>query len=146
MNTGIAPFFFFFFLGFIYLLWLCWVFVAARRLSPGAALWLWCMSFLQWLPLLWSSGLGARGRQQLQRADSVLVARWLSMVCSMWELPSPGLELASPVLAGGFFFFFFFLPLSHLGSPEVAALYLSDAVPSSLQILTCFSSVEFGVR
>ena len=39
---------------------------------------------------------------------------------SVGDLPDPGIETASPALAGGFFFFKL---LSHQGSPEVAYSY-----------------------
>ena len=102
---------------FIYLFSLCWVFVAARRLSLVAASGgyssLRCMCFsLQWLLLLQSTGSRCEG--------SVVVAHRLSSCGSwplecrlsscgaraqlfhgMWDLPGPGLEPASPALAGG---------------------------------------------
>ena len=72
-RTGI--FFFFFLINFLIYFWLCWVFVAARRLSLAAASGgyssLRCAGFsLRWLLLSRSTALGARA--------SVVVARGLS--------------------------------------------------------------------
>ena len=36
---------------------------------------------------------------------------WALLLCSMWDLPGPGIEPVSPALAGGS------VPLSRLGSP-----------------------------
>ena len=102
---------------FIYF-WLHWVFVAARWLSlvaeSGGYSSLRCAGFsLRWLLLLRSMGSRAQA--------SVVVARRLSscgswalehrlsscgtqaqLLCSMWDLPGPGLQPMSPALAGGF--------------------------------------------
>ena len=64
MNRSAVSFFlnkFIYLFLFIYYFWLCWVFVAVRRLSLVAASGgyssLWCAGFsLQWLLLLWSMG------------------------------------------------------------------------------------------
>ena len=99
--------------------------------------WFRCMSsFLPWLPLL---SAGSR------HPGSVLVAvgleRGLSsgtraqLLCSMWNLPGPGIQPVSPALAGRFFFFFFaifllvlaggFLTTRLLGKPW-SFYFLSD--------------------
>ena len=94
-------FFFFIFNTFIYFLfiysWLCWVFTAARRLSlvvvSGGYSLLQCSGFsLRWL-LLWSSGSRCAGFSSCGAQASLL--------CSMWDLPGPGLEPVSPALVGG---------------------------------------------
>ena len=84
---------------YLFIFWLCWVFVAVHGLSLVAASGgyssLWCVAFsLQWLLLLRSPGsrrpaFGSCGAQaQLLR--------------SMWDLPGLGLKCVSPALAGGF--------------------------------------------
>ena len=88
---------------FIYF-WLCWVFVAACRLSLVAAsggypsLW--------WLLLLWSTGSRHAG---FHSCGSQALECWLrscgartSLLRGMWDLPGPGLEPVSPALAGRF--------------------------------------------
>ena len=57
---------------------------------------------------------------------SIVVAHGLSncgaqawLLHSVWDLPGPGIESGSLALAGEF------LPLSHKGSPEAQALYVS---------------------
>ena len=87
------------------------VIVAARRLSLVAASGgyssLWCVGFSLWcLLLLWSTGsrhvgFSSCGSWALERRLSSRGARaWL--LCSMWDLPGPGLEPMSPALAGRF--------------------------------------------
>ena len=87
-------------------MWLCWVFVAARRLSLVAVsggtlrcgVWAsYCSGFSCYRP----RALGTRA--------SVVVVRWLSscaeralLLRGMWDLPGPGLEPVSPALPGGF--------------------------------------------
>ena len=39
------------------------------------------------------------------------------LLCGMWDLPRPGIESTSPVLAGGVFFFFFFFTTEPPGKP-----------------------------
>ena len=106
--------FFFFSLFF----WLHWVFVAARGLSlavaSGGYSLLWCTGFsLRWFLLLgawalgaWASvvvahGLSSCGSQALERSLSCCGA-WAQLLCSTWDLPGPGIEPVSPVLAGRF--------------------------------------------
>ena len=113
---------------FIYLFiyfWLCWVFVAARRLSLVAVSRgyssLWCTGFsLRWL-LLRSTGSRHVGFSSCSTRASVVAARGLSscgsralerrlsscgaralLLCSMWDLPRPGLKPVCPALADGF--------------------------------------------
>ena len=99
---------FFFFL--IYF-WLCWVFVAARRLSlvavSGGYSSLRCTGFsLRWLLLLRSTGFRRKGfsscgSRALEHRLSSCGAQ-AQLLSSMWDLPGPGLEPESPALAGGF--------------------------------------------
>ena len=100
------------FIYFIYFyFWLRWVFVAARRLSLVAVSrgysWLWRAGFsLQWLLLLRSTGsrhvsFRSCGMRALEHRLSSCGAR-AYLLCSMWDLPGPGLEAVSPALAGGF--------------------------------------------
>ena len=84
---------------FIYLfIWLCWIFVAVRRLSlvvvsRGYSL-LRCAGFsLRWLLLLQSTG--SRHMGSSCGAQALLLR-------GMWDPPGPGLEPVSPALAGGF--------------------------------------------
>ena len=79
-------------------LWLRWVFIAA----PGAfssfgergLLWLQCVgSASQWLLLLQSTSPVHRLRSCGAQAG---------LLCSMWDLPGPGIEPASPALVGRF--------------------------------------------
>ena len=53
------------------------------------------------LQQLWHVGSVVVARR-LQSAGSVVVAHGAQLFCSMWDLPRPGLEPASPALAGGF--------------------------------------------
>ena len=79
----------------------------------GTLLQLWCVDFsLQWLPLLQSTGSRACGPQQLLPVGSVVVPRlqssgslvaWAQFLCSMWDLPRPGIKPMSPALAVRFF-------------------------------------------
>ena len=119
-------FFFFLFINLFIHFWLLWVLVAARRLSlvvvsRGYSL-LWCTGFsLRWLFLLRSTGsrhagFTSCGSRALERRLSSCGSRalehrlsscgtWASVVvahrlCSMWDLPRPGLEPVSPALAG----------------------------------------------
>ena len=94
--------------------WLCWVFVAARRLSlvaaSGGHSLLRCAGFsLRWLLLLCSTGSTRAGFSSCGARASVVVARGLSscgaqafLLCGMWDLLGPGLDPMSPALAGGF--------------------------------------------
>ena len=101
---------FFFFLVCIY--WLCWVFVAM-----WAFLQLQCTGFsLPWLLLLLlSTGSGTHGLQWLQFQSSRAQTEqlWFSLLCSMRDLPGPGIKPVSAALAGGF------LLLSHQGSLSI---------------------------
>ena len=87
-----------------------WVFVAACRLSlvaaSGGCSSLWCVCFsLRWLC---SQSMGSRragfsscGSRALEHRLSSCGAQ-ASLLCSMGDLPGPGLEPTSPALAGGF--------------------------------------------
>ena len=96
---------------FIYLFWLCWVFIAARGLSLVAASGghssLWCSGFsLWWPPLLRSTGsrcagFSSCGPQALERKLSSCGAQ-AQLLHGMWDLPGPGPEPVSPALAGRF--------------------------------------------
>ena len=98
--------------------WLCQVFLAGCGLSlvaaSGGYFSLWCAGFsLQWLLLLWSTGsrctcsvvvacrLSSCGPQALECRLSSCGAQ-AQLLCSMWDLPRPGIEPMSPALAGGF--------------------------------------------
>ena len=62
---------------------------------------LWCAGFsLRWL-LLWRVGFSSCGTQAVERKLSSCGAR-AQLLCSMWDLPRPGLEPMSPALAGRF--------------------------------------------
>ena len=115
-----ADSFFFFFKGislYLFISWLCWVFVSTRWVSLVAASRGYsslCAGFsLWWLLLLRSMALGAQasvvaahglrscGSQALEcRLSSC--GTWTSSLRSMWDLPRPGMEPVSPALAGGF--------------------------------------------
>ena len=111
---------------FIYF-WLCWVFVAACRLSLATVSRgyssLQCAGFsVQWLLAVASrSGFSCCGAWALGARASVVVARglsscgswglerrlsscgaWVQLLRGMWDLPRPGLEPICPALAGGF--------------------------------------------
>ena len=103
--------------------WLHWVSFAARGLSlvvvSGGYSSLRCMGFsLQWLLLLQSTATRHVGFNSCSTRAQQL---WHTgqFLCSMWDVPGPGLEPASPALAGilpttappgkpRFFFFFNF--------------------------------------
>ena len=103
---------------FIYLFWLHWVFVAAHGLSlvatSGGYSPLLCAGFsLWWLLLLRSMGsrraafssCGTRAQQLWltgSRAQAQQLWHWAQLLRNMWDLPGPGIEPLSPVLAGGF--------------------------------------------
>ena len=117
--SNLVNFFFFFFINLFIYFWLHWVFVAARELSlvaaSGGHSLLRCAGLsLRWLLLLRSMG--------SRRVGSVVVARGLSscgsraperglssrgtqaqLLRGMWDPPGPGLEPASPALAGVLF-------------------------------------------
>ena len=101
-----------------WLIWLHWVFVAARGLSLVAASGgyssLRCVGFsLRWLLLLQSTGsrhagfsscgtrLGSCGSQALELRLSSCGTR-AQLLRGMWDLPGPGSEPVSPALAGRF--------------------------------------------
>ena len=89
---------------YLFIFWLCWVFVAACRLSLAVACRL----------LIVVAFLAVEHRLQGLRAsvivvDSVVAApglsscgAWVQLLLSMWNLPGPGIEPMSPALAGGF--------------------------------------------
>ena len=97
--------------------WLCWKEIALCRLSlvavSGVRAWVWYTGFsLQWLLWLWSavsrhigfSSCDAQA-QQYQLAGSRGWAqglRSMDLLCSIWSLSRPGLELVSPTVAGEF--------------------------------------------
>ena len=61
-----------------------------------------------WWPLsLGSPGSRVQGLQKLRFPGSRAEAQWLwcrvFLLCAMWDLPQPGIEPMSPVLAGRFF-------------------------------------------
>ena len=77
-------------------IWLRWVLVVARRIFR------WACELL--------SSFGAR---TVERAGSVVVARWLSCSAACGILvPQPGIEPASPALEGRF------LTTGHQGNPQ----------------------------
>ena len=90
---------------YLFIFWLCWVFVAACRLSLAVACRL----------LIVVAFLAVEHRLQGLRAsvivvDSVVAApglsscgAWVQLLLSMWNLPGPGIKRVSPALAGGFF-------------------------------------------
>ena len=92
-------------------------FVVAFRLSPEVSRGytsLWCSGFLWWwLFLLWSTGsrhagfgscsmwLSSCGLQALEHGLSSC-GTWAQLLCSMWDLPRPGIERVSLALQEGF--------------------------------------------
>ena len=78
--------------------WLRWVFISACRLSPVA---------VHRLLIVVVSPVAGR-RLQGAQASGGMVCRlssfgsWAQLLCSMWDLPRPGIKLVSPALAGGF--------------------------------------------
>ena len=100
-------------MGFFFLFWLQWVFVAARGLSlvaaSGGYSLLQCAGFsccgARALGVLASAvaacGLSSSGRQALERRLSSCGA-WAWLLRSMWDLPRPGIVPVSPAVAGGF--------------------------------------------
>ena len=90
---------------------LCWVFVAAHRLSlvagSGGYSSSQCVGFsLRWLFLLQNTGSRCVGfsscsSQALECRLSSFGAR-AYLLRGIWDLPGPGLEPVSPALAGGF--------------------------------------------
>ena len=109
-NTSLLLILFFINLFYLFYFWLRWVFIAARGLSLVAASGryssLQCAGFsLWWLLLLQSigsrcTGFSSCGLQVLECRLSSCGAR-AQLLCSMWDLPGPGLEPVSPALAGG---------------------------------------------
>ena len=115
------------FFWFFFCFWLRWVFVAARGLSlvvesRGYSS-LRCAGFSLWWLLLWrSTGSRHAGFSSCSTQASVVAARglsgcsvqalghagfsscgaWAQLLCGMWDLSGPGIEPASPALAGGF--------------------------------------------
>ena len=78
--------------------WLCWVFVAAHRLSlvvvSGGYSSFWCMGSR-------CSGFSSCGLQALECRLSSCGSR-ASLLRSMWDLPRPGIEPVSPAFTGRF--------------------------------------------
>ena len=63
---------------------------------------LWCAGFsLWWLLLLRGTGSRHAGFSSCGHGLSSCVTR-AQLLCGMWDLPRPGFETVSPVLAGGF--------------------------------------------
>ena len=94
-------FFFFFFkkFTFFYLfiyLWLCWVFVSVRGLSPIAASG--DHSSSRCAGLSPPRPLAAEHRLQVRRLSNC--GSWAQLLRDMWDLPRPGPEPVSPALAG----------------------------------------------
>ena len=54
-----------------------------------------------WASVVVAHGLSSCGARALERRLSSCGTRAL-LLCDMWDLPGPGLEPASPALAGGF--------------------------------------------
>ena len=107
---AIAVFYFKFICLFIIYFWLHWVFIAVRGLSlvvvSGGYSSLWCMGFsLRWLLLLQSTGSRCTGFSSgswaLEHRLSICGAR-AQLLHSIQDLPRPGIEPVSPVLAGRF--------------------------------------------
>ena len=83
--------------------WLCWVLVAAWRLSlvvvSGGYSWLRCTGFLSQRLLLWSMGSRCLGSVVAAHGlSSCDVWAWLPH--GTWDLLRPGIEPVSPALAG----------------------------------------------
>ena len=101
-KEGLYFFIFFLFLKFIYLFiyfWLCWVFVSVRGLFSS------CgkqgpLFIAVHGPLTIAASLVAEHRLQVRRLSSC--GSRAQLLRGMWDLPRPGLEPVSPVLAGGF--------------------------------------------
>ena len=62
---------------------------------------------LRWFLLLQSAGSGACGLQESwlpgSRAQAPYCGTPAELLCSVWDLPGPGIEPVTPALAGGFF-------------------------------------------
>ena len=78
--------------------WLCWVFVSVRGLSLVVASGGHSSSRCAGLSLL--RPLVAEHRLQTRRLSNC--GSRAELLCGMWDLPGPGLEPASPALAGRF--------------------------------------------
>ena len=115
--------FYFIYLFILFYFWLCWVFVAAHRLSllevSGGYSLLQCMGFsLRWLLLLRSmgsrcAGFSSCGSWALECRLSSCGSRalecrlsscgtWAQLLRGMWDLPRRGLRPVSPALADRF--------------------------------------------
>ena len=81
---------------FIFSLWLCWVFVSVQAFSScgkrGRLLITMCG------PLTIAASLIAEHRLQTRRLSNC--GSRAQLLCSMWDLPQPGLEPVFPALAG----------------------------------------------
>ena len=91
-------FLFYFIYLFIYYLWPCWVFVSVRGLSLVAASGGHSSSRCAGLSL--SRPLVAEHGLQTRRLSNC--GSWAQLLYGMWDPPRPGLEPASPALAGRF--------------------------------------------
>ena len=116
---------------FIYF-WLCWVFVAAGRLSLVAASGGYSLVAVHRL-LIEEASLGARSTGSWCPGFSSCGAQ-AKLPCGMWDLPGPGVEPMSPVLAGGFLTTG---PLGKLMSRfiKVLALYLEHLVDRTIRCM-----------
>ena len=110
--------------------------VAAR----GGYSLLWCVGFsLQWLLLLWSTGSRHTGFSSCG-AQALLL-------CSIWDLPGPGLEPVSPALSGrslttvppGESLYF----ILHLGFYRIPSFGTYSSV-ASLCLICCFYFYVFS--
>ena len=127
---------------FIYIFWLCWVFIAVRGflqlLRMRATLQMWCAGFaLKGLLLLWSAGSRVHGLQQLwlvgleHKLSSC--GAWSYLLHNMWSLPRTEIGPLSPALAGGFF------TTEPLGKPAPCSFNLQFTNDSEIEhLFTCF--------
>ena len=85
-------------LSFLFSFWLCWVFIAASRLSPVAAVGLLSTCSTQASPC---GGFACCGAWALGCLGCGSCSSCPEFACSLWTLPGPGVEPMSPVRAGG---------------------------------------------
>ena len=81
---------------YLFIFWLCWVFVSVRGLSPVVASGDHSSPRCAGLSLSWP--LVAEHRLQTRRLSSC--GSWAQLLRGMWDPPRPGLEPVSPALAG----------------------------------------------
>ena len=89
---------------YLFIFWLCGVFLAGQSFSSCSE---WGLLFTVVRGLLVAVAslvveprLQAHGLQQLQDASSVVLAPGLQMLCGMWNLLGPGIELLPSALSG----------------------------------------------